>query len=225
MWSRTWRAWSRSLATRSSSSRAESDSRYAWPANFASTTTVFEPGSLHDEVGAETAVFRRHVRLRLEVAVLEHPRHLDDSPELDLSPAAAHVRPVAEGAHEVPGLGAELALTSRRAGAPGRSAPSTRACARPRAAAASRRPSGGTPRSVSRGARPPACAARAPASSAAAAVRAATWRGRGRTGCSSRARRRRAPSASSRGSCAPPRARPSGSRTGRAARARRQPSR
>src|SRR6185503_2202391 len=50
-------------------------------------------GELDDEVGAETAVFGRHMRLSLEVAVLEHPGHLDDSPELDLAPAPADVGP------------------------------------------------------------------------------------------------------------------------------------
>ena len=87
-----------------------SDSRYAWPAHFASTTTVFEPGSLHDEIGPEPAVVGRDVVLRLEVAVLEHPRHLDDAAQLDLAPAAADVRPVAERADEVPGLAAQILL-------------------------------------------------------------------------------------------------------------------
>ena len=83
---------------------------YAWPATFASTTTLPPPGILHDEIGPDASVVGRHVVLRLEVAVLEHPRHLDDSAELDLSPAAADVRPVAERAHEVAGLAAQLLL-------------------------------------------------------------------------------------------------------------------
>src|SRR4029078_10697569 len=45
-----------------------------------------------------------------EVAVLEHARHLDHSPQLDLTPAAADVGPVSQGAHQVPSLAAELAL-------------------------------------------------------------------------------------------------------------------
>ena len=56
---------------------------------------------------------RRHVGLRLEVAVLEHPRHLDDAPELDLAPAAADVGPVAQRADEVSRLAAELVLSLR----------------------------------------------------------------------------------------------------------------
>ena len=103
-----------------------------------------EPGSLHDEVRPETAVLGRDVRLRLEVAVLEHPGHLDDSPQLDLAPARRALRPVAQGADEVPGLAAELALRLGELAHLRRSAPSTRACARPRAPAACRRPSGAT---------------------------------------------------------------------------------
>ena len=48
--------------------------------------------------------------LRLEVAVLEHARHLDDAAQLDLAPAPADVRPVAQGADEVARLAAELLL-------------------------------------------------------------------------------------------------------------------
>src|SRR5262249_47498249 len=48
-------------------------------------------------------------RLRAEVAVLEHPCKLDDALELDLAPAAAHVRRAQRG-HEATGLGAELLL-------------------------------------------------------------------------------------------------------------------
>ena len=67
-------------------------------------------GQLHDEVGAEPPVVGRDVVLCLEVAMLEHPRHLDDAAQLDLAPAAADVRPVAERAHEVPGLAAQVLL-------------------------------------------------------------------------------------------------------------------
>src|SRR6476469_182857 len=74
---------------------------------------IFGTGELDDEVRAETAVFGRHMRLRLEVAVLEHPGHLDDPPELDLAPAPADVGPVAQGTHQVSGLAAELALSLR----------------------------------------------------------------------------------------------------------------
>jgi hypothetical protein len=50
------------------------------------------------------------VRLRLEVAVLEHAGHLDYPSELDLAPAAADVRPVAQSADEIPRLAPQLAL-------------------------------------------------------------------------------------------------------------------
>ena len=50
------------------------------------------------------------MRLRLEVAVLEHAGHLDDAAQLDLAPAPADVRPVAERADEVARLAAQLLL-------------------------------------------------------------------------------------------------------------------
>src|SRR4029077_4483567 len=65
---------------------------------------------LHDEIGAQATVVRPDVVLRLEIAVLEHAGHLDDAAELDLAPAPADVRPVAERADEVPGLAAEVLL-------------------------------------------------------------------------------------------------------------------
>src|SRR5438105_3914194 len=67
MWSRTWRAWSRSFASRSSSSFALSDSRYACPANLASTTTLFPPGSdttSAGRIGGEGVEPRRELRVR-----------------------------------------------------------------------------------------------------------------------------------------------------------------
>src|SRR4029078_5775819 len=51
--------------------------------------------------------------VRPEIALSEHPGHLDDSPQLDLTPAAPDVGPVAQGAHEIPRLAAELALPLR----------------------------------------------------------------------------------------------------------------
>ena len=65
---------------------------------------------LDDEIRPDAPVVRRDMVLRLEVAVLEHPGHLDDAAELDLAPAAADVRPVAKRAHEVAGLAAQLLL-------------------------------------------------------------------------------------------------------------------
>ncbi len=65
---------------------------------------------LHDEIGAQAAVVGPDVVLRLEIAVLEHAGHLDDAAELDLAPAAADVRPVAQRTDEVPGLAAQVLL-------------------------------------------------------------------------------------------------------------------
>ena len=67
----------------------------------------------HDEVGAQRAVVGRGGRLRDEVAVLDHPRELDDVSQLRLAPAAAHVRR-AEGVREAPGaLGERLTCVCR----------------------------------------------------------------------------------------------------------------
>ena len=50
-------------------------------------------GQLHDHVGAEhAAVVARDRLLLVEVAVGQHPGHLDHPPQLDLAPAAARVR-------------------------------------------------------------------------------------------------------------------------------------
>src|SRR5262249_46307358 len=67
-------------------------------------------GQADDEIGTEPPVLGGDVVLRLEVAVLEHPGHLDDPAELDLAPTAADVRPVAERADEVAGLASQLLL-------------------------------------------------------------------------------------------------------------------
>ena len=67
-------------------------------------------GQLDDEVGAQAPFLGSEVMLGLEVAVLEHAGHLDHATELDLAPAAADVRPVAQRADEVARLAAELLL-------------------------------------------------------------------------------------------------------------------
>ena len=73
-------------------------------------TTCLSPGKVDDDVGPEhVAVGVRRRLLLVEVAVLDHPRHLDDAPQLDLAPAAADVRRAQRG-HEVPGLRAQLLL-------------------------------------------------------------------------------------------------------------------
>ena len=67
-------------------------------------------GEPHDHVGSQHAtvpVGRR--RLFDEVAVLHHPRHLDDATELDLAPAAADVRRTERG-DEIGRLAAEPQL-------------------------------------------------------------------------------------------------------------------
>ena len=75
---------------------------------------VLAARQLDDEVGPQHApVGIRDRRLLGEVAVREHPRELDDALELDLAPAAAHVRRAERGA-EVSGLGAELLLPLRQ---------------------------------------------------------------------------------------------------------------
>ena len=58
---------------------------------FASTTTVLPPGSRTMRSGRSRPSSPSRGLLH-EVAVVEHARHLDDPPKLDLAPAAAHVR-------------------------------------------------------------------------------------------------------------------------------------
>ena len=66
----------------------------------------------HHQVGAQPAIVALDAGLLLEVAVVEHARHLDHAPELDLAPAAAHLRR-AERLHQVPGLGLQRLLGLR----------------------------------------------------------------------------------------------------------------
>ena len=64
----------------------------------------------HDDVRPQYVAVRVARRaLLVEVAVLDHPRHLDDPLELDLSPATADVRS-AQGGDEVSGLDAEAIM-------------------------------------------------------------------------------------------------------------------
>ena len=75
---------------------------------------VLAAGQLDDEVGPQHApVGVRDRRLLGEVAVREHSGKLDHALELDLAPAAAHVRR-AERRAEVSRLGAELLLPLRQ---------------------------------------------------------------------------------------------------------------
>jgi len=46
-------------------------------------------GQVHEQIGAEAAVVADKRRLFVEVAAAQHPRDLDDAPQLHLAPAAA----------------------------------------------------------------------------------------------------------------------------------------
>src|SRR5438270_6687089 len=73
---------------------------------------------LHDEVGAQQRPFVvARARLRLEVAVVEHPRELDNALQLQLPPLAAHVRRAQRG-DEAPRLRAQLLLADRHLAQP-----------------------------------------------------------------------------------------------------------
>ena len=61
----------------------------------------------HDQVGTQRRVLARQRGLLDEVAVGDHPRQLDDVPELHLSPLSAGVR-LAQRGHQCPGLGSQL---------------------------------------------------------------------------------------------------------------------
>ena len=108
MWSRTWRAWSRSRRSRSAvgGRRPRRDRPRAAPWHPPPPSS--RPGAARR--GRDGAVRRRHhARLLLEVAVVEHSRHLHDAPKLDLAPAPAHARR-AERLDQVAGLGLEPVL-------------------------------------------------------------------------------------------------------------------
>src|SRR5204863_4700095 len=70
----------------------------------------FRAGKLHDQVWPQPAVLCGDVNLRLEVAMLEHAGHFNDTTELDLAPAAADVGAVAQRAYEVARLVAQDVL-------------------------------------------------------------------------------------------------------------------
>ena len=205
MWSRTWRAWSRSFASRVLVVRARRATRGTPGRRTSRRRRPSCRPAADDEVRAQPSVLGRDVRLRLEVAVLDHPRHLDDAAQLDLAPAAAHVRPVAERADEVAGLAPQLLLRLRQL----THLLGQHEYARVRATSSSCSfPSTFCSDSLigRRGARPPASAARGPASSAAEGGPAGPSRARGTTCCSWRGRRPPAPSSSSRRSPEPRRA-------------------
>ena len=61
---------------------------------------------LHDQVGPEAPVAGRRGLLLEEVAVIDHPRELDDALQLQLAPVAAHVR-LPQRLHEIAGLAVE----------------------------------------------------------------------------------------------------------------------
>ena len=63
---------------------------------------VFAAWNADDEVRTQRPVVRRRRHLRDVVAMLDHPRVLDDVPQLGLPPAAAYVR-CPERVREAPG--------------------------------------------------------------------------------------------------------------------------
>jgi len=67
-----------------------------------------------DNIRPDTTVLGGERRLLLEVAVRDHPRHLDHAPQLHLTPATPRLR-VSKRRHEVAGLVAKqfLALVQR----------------------------------------------------------------------------------------------------------------
>jgi hypothetical protein len=70
---------------------------------------ILVPGQPDDQVRAQPAVVRVDARLLVEVAVVEHARHLDHAPQLHLAPAPPDVR-LAQRLDEVRRLAAELRL-------------------------------------------------------------------------------------------------------------------
>ena len=113
MWSRTWRACACTCAAARVLVLGLERVEVGGQRRLRVDDDVLAARQLDDEVGAEHApvgVGRR--RLLVEVAVREHPGELDDALELDLAPAAAHVRRAERGA-QVAGLGAELLLPLR----------------------------------------------------------------------------------------------------------------
>ncbi len=67
-----------------------------------SITIALAPRQLHDHVGTQlAAIFTGQRVLLVEVAVRQHPGHLDHAFELDLAPAATRVRLTTEGVDQV----------------------------------------------------------------------------------------------------------------------------
>ena len=89
MCSRTCLVWSRSLASRTASSSVSTASRYAKYGTLASTMTFLPPGNLTTRSGTSRPSSVHRALFFFEMAVLEHPGHLDHAPELDLAPAPA----------------------------------------------------------------------------------------------------------------------------------------
>ncbi len=67
----------------------------------------FSAGQADDDVGAHPAVVVRDRLLLFEVAVLDHPRELDDAFQLELAPPASNAWAL-EGVHEPGGFGPEV---------------------------------------------------------------------------------------------------------------------
>src|SRR5713101_3884620 len=86
MCSRTCFACRASAAVRSSSLAAATDSRYAASGTFASTIMSRPPGRWTIMSGAQTPLLSLDRDLLDVIAVLHHPRQLDDPVERDLAP-------------------------------------------------------------------------------------------------------------------------------------------
>ena len=112
MWFRTCRAWSLNLAARVSSSGASIASRYASSGAFESTTMFLPPGSCTTMSGRSRPSSPVGRLLLEEVAMFEHPGHLDHAAQLDFAPAAAGLR-AAERLDQVGRLAAQLLLRLR----------------------------------------------------------------------------------------------------------------
>ena len=146
MWSRTWRAWSRSFACRSSSSRAPTATR-GRPVRRTShrRRPSSQPGSLTTRSG------RRRLSSVATCACVSKSQ-CSSIPAISttrlswISPQRP--RTLGRSRSALRGSRSRCAADSAslRAGGPGRSARSTRWCARPRGPGACRRPSGATPR-------------------------------------------------------------------------------
>ena len=110
MWSRTWRACAASRSRRSSFSARFGRRQIRVDRHFRVDDDARVAGELDDEVRRlAAAVLGRDGRLLDEVALLEHAGQLDDAPELEFAPFAAHVGRTQRAAQAV-GRRAELFL-------------------------------------------------------------------------------------------------------------------